>query len=256
MTAAEAYAPPRSLAAKVQRRLTQWRAAHLAHLVFDRPILSVCFDDFPRSAATHGAPILERYSGRGTFYASADLALKDGPCGPGFSADDLARLHRAGHEIGCHTFSHSDCARMRAYDVLVDIARNRDALAQMGHAAPLRTLAYPYGETSPALKAALPPRLGSARGIQPGLNAGRTDLAQLRAYALFGDGLARAHRALERGARANAWVIAFTHDVADAPSPWGTHMEDFRAFIVRARDAGFMLAPVSAALERTIHAAH
>ncbi|HVY86160.1 MAG TPA: polysaccharide deacetylase family protein, partial [Caulobacterales bacterium] len=245
MSAGAAYAPPRTFAAKVNRRLTQWRAAAPAHLAFDRPLLSICFDDFPASAAAHGAAILEHYNGRGTFYAAADLAEKDGPCGAGFSASDLTRLRRAGHEIGCHTFSHKDCASMPAYDALIDIARNRDALKEMGHSQPLTTLAYPYGETSSDLKRALPPRFLGARGIQPGLNVGRVDLAQLRAFALFGAGaMARTHRALRRAAHAKAWMIAFTHDVDDAPSPWGTSIEAFERFVVAARDAGVALVPV------------
>ncbi|MEJ0059740.1 MAG: hypothetical protein WDM79_09285 [Terricaulis sp.] len=50
-----------------------------------------------------------------------------------------------------------------AYDALLDLARNRDALTAMGHEAPLSALAYPYGETSIALKESLPPRYRTAR---------------------------------------------------------------------------------------------
>ena len=42
----------------------------------DKPLISFTFDDFPLSAATAGADILERYGARGTFYASGSL------CGP------------------------------------------------------------------------------------------------------------------------------------------------------------------------------
>lgn len=253
MTALDAYAPPRNPLAKVTRRLTQWRAVRPVTLTFDRPILSVSFDDFPASAATDGARVLEAYRGRGTFYASAALADQEGPSGHGFAPDDLKRLAANGHEIGCHTYTHRDCARLSAYDALLDLARNRDALADMGHKAPLRALAYPYGETTIALKQALPPRYASARGILPGLNVGRVDLAQLRALPLFGaGGFARAYQALERAAHEKAWLIVFTHDVSATPSPWGTHAAELGDFLAAARAADFALLPVSEALDKAL----
>jgi peptidoglycan/xylan/chitin deacetylase (PgdA/CDA1 family) len=245
-----AYAPPRDVVSKVQRRLTQWRAARPANLRFDAPTLSVCFDDFPVSAAILGAHVLEIHGARGTFYAAAGLAEQDGPCGVNFAAADAKRLMQAGHEIGCHTFGHDDCARRDAYDTLKDIAANRDALAAMGCAAPT-TLAYPYGETSNALKDSLPPRLMCARGILPGLNVGHADLAQLHAYPLYGEGgLARVADALKVAAKRKAWLIAFTHDVSETPSPFGTHPADLDALLRAAKASGFVIAPVAEALAR------
>jgi peptidoglycan/xylan/chitin deacetylase (PgdA/CDA1 family) len=247
------YSPPRDLASKVRRRMTQWRAGRPAVLRFDTPLLSICFDDFPVSAAREGAHILESHGARGTFYAAGGMAGTDGPCGVNFSAQDLQRLAAAGHEIGCHTFSHADCAREDVFDVLHDVARNRDALAAIGHTRAARTLAYPYGETQPRLKDALPPRFFCARGVLPGLNHGRADLAQLRAHALFGDAaMAGAHAALKSAARRKAWMIAFTHDIAADPSPWGTTGRDLDALLRAAHQLGVTVLPVTAALERRL----
>jgi len=219
-------------------------------LRFDEPLLSICFDDFPVSAARTGAAILEAHGAHGTFYAAAGLAEQDGPCGVNFNADDARRLFDAGHELGCHTFAHADCARQDAFTTLQDIARNRDALADMGCGAP-HSLAYPYGETTPELKLTLPPRFGCARGILPGLNVGLCDLAQLRAYALFGPGaIVRAQSAIASAAKRRAWMIAFTHDVSDAPSPWGTRNVDLEALLHAAHKHGVTVVPVAAALAR------
>lgn len=245
-----AYAPPRDLVAKIKRRMTQATHVRPAVLAFDQPALSICFDDFPASAAEHGARVLERHGGRGTFYVAGGLADTDGPCGSHFSKADLARLQAAGHEIGCHTYDHADCAQRDVYDTLSDIARNRDALRAMGMQSEVRALAYPYGETSVDLKAALPPRFTSARGILPGLNVGSVDLAQLRAYPLYGDDLHAAHAALERAVRRKAWMIAFTHDVSATPSPFGVSIAALDRLLSAARAHGVMIAPVSFVLER------
>jgi peptidoglycan/xylan/chitin deacetylase (PgdA/CDA1 family) len=246
-----AYMPARDIASKVRRRLTQWRAAKPARLRFAEPMLSICFDDFPASAAVAGAQTLEQNGARGTFYAAAGLREVDGECGLNFSAADLTRLVAAGHEIGCHTFAHADCAQRKTFDTLRDIAANRDALGAMGYVGAPATLAYPYGETTHQLKSALPPRYKCARGILPGLNIGRVDLMQLRAYPLFGDGaLNRAITTLKRAARRRAWMIVFTHDVGDTPSPWGTRTADLNALLLAARRAGVAVTTVSAALSR------
>lgn len=248
-----AYSPPRDIAAKIKRRMVQANAARPARLKLDQAALSICFDDFPRTAAEHGAPILQRHGGRGTFYAAAALAEQDGPCGINFSADDLVRLSGAGHEIGCHTYAHEDCAQREVYDALIDLARNRDALAGMGFQGQLQSLAYPYGETSAAFKSSLPPRFLSARGVTPGLNGGRVDLTQLRAFPLFGGDLSRAHTALRLAARRKTWMIAYTHDVAETPSPYGVTPDALDRFVAAARQAGMLIAPVSLVLSRALH---
>lgn len=249
---ANAYSPPRDPIAKLQRRLTQARAARPAQLRFDQPILSITFDDFPVSAGEAGAEVLEAHGARGTYYASANLAESDGPCGRNFAAADLIRLAQAGHEIGCHSFDHDDCAKRPVFEVLQDLARNRDAFTKMGLNQPASALAYPYGETTLALKQNLPPRISSARGVLPGLNAGAADLAQLRAYAMFGRPFGAMRAALKRAAKRKAWVIGFTHDISDAPSPWGTRTGDLDALLRTARELGFVVLPVSAALERRL----
>jgi peptidoglycan/xylan/chitin deacetylase (PgdA/CDA1 family) len=248
-----AYSPPRDALSKVRRRLTQWRAARPASLKFDTPLLSIAFDDFPVSAAETGARILEAHGARGTYYAAAAMAETDGPCGRNFSARDLARLDSAGHEIGCHTFDHADCAVRAPFETLQSLAANRDALAAMGARGNARSLAYPYGETTFALKQSLPPRFGCARGVLPGLNLGSSDLAQLRAHALFGEAwTARLRTAMKTAAKRKAWLIGFTHDVADAPSPWGTRAQDLDALLGFAHELGFAVVPVSSALERRL----
>ena len=250
MTAA--YAPSRDLVSKVRRRMTQNYAARPATLAFAQPVLSITFDDFPSSAAHAGAQILERHGARGTYYAASGMANVEGPCGLGFNEADIKRLVASGHEIGCHTSSHADCAKQDLFATLEDLARNRDALLAMGASSP-STHAYPYGETNGQMKDNLPPRFMSARGILPGLNVGAVDLNQLRAYPLFGaGGMDRVLRALKLGAKRKAWVIGFTHDVADAPSPWGTHADELELVLREAHTLGYVVLPVTAALQRRL----
>jgi len=242
----DAYAPPRHIGARIGRRVTQWRAARPADLISTRPLLSIAFDDFPASAARVGAPLLAELGVRGSFYASAGLAEQDGPCGMNFSRGDLLAVSEAGHEIGCHGFAHADAARLPVRDALLDLAKNADAIAEMGHKAPLRTLAYPYGETRFGLKQALPMRFIAARGVLKGVNAGRVDRAQLRACTYYGpDAFDSVRELLVEAARTNGWLIAFTHDVGHWPSKFGTTPKALTALVRAAGALGFDIAPVA-----------
>ena len=199
-----------------------------------------------------GARVLERHGARGTYYTSSGMAGIAGPCGMGYTQADIARLVASGHEIGCHTSTHADCAQQDIFATLEDLARNRDALMSMGAPAP-RTHAYPYGETKTSMKDNMPPRFTSARGILPGLNVGAADLAQLRAYPLFGaGGMQRVLSALKLGAKRKAWIISFTHDISDTPSDWGTSADDLDLVLREARQLGYEVLPVTAALERRL----
>lgn len=249
------YAPPRHIAAKVRRRLTQRTFARPAWVQLKRPILSVCFDDFPRSAVTLGASALERVGARGTFYACAGLMGEQSPSGELFTAADLRRLIDAGHEIGCHTFEHTDCARTPIDDVLSSCGRNAIELALLGVKQPVRSIAYPFGEASVKLKHELPEDFTTARGIMPGLNRGQVDLAQLRAYPLYGWAscepiLAALRKAKETG----AWMIVFTHDVAAEPSCYGAPTGALGAMLRKAKELKFDILPVGETADRILAA--
>lgn len=253
MNAAVAYAPPRDVVSKVRRRVTQWSAARPVNLAFERPLPSICFDDFPVSAAVNGARILEEHGVRGTFYAAVGLVGSIGPCGRNFAPTDARFLARRGHEIGNHTYAHADCARTATNDAVSDIDTNGQTLLGLGCHGPIETLAYPYGETTGALKRQLADRFACARGVLPGLNVGRTDLMQLRAYPLFGRGaIKRVHAALARAVEQKAWVIAFTHDVTESPSRWGTRASDLEALLQAAETLGVTVTPVREALAERI----
>lgn len=248
------YQPSRSLAAKLTRRITQWRAAKPAWAAAGQPTLSITFDDFPESAASVGAAILERHGVRGTFYACGGFHDQPTPFGPGFRRAQLDALAAAGHEVGCHTFSHLDCAQAPAQAVAAECAKNADALAALG-VERCGSFAFPYGEATFAAKRALAQTFETGRGILPGVNLGRVDAMQLRSVPLFGEA-ADSHCAPWLGltARSGGWLIVFTHDVAAAPSPWGVTPDALERLVGAAKSAGFAIETVADAARRRLKA--
>jgi peptidoglycan/xylan/chitin deacetylase (PgdA/CDA1 family) len=248
---APAYEPSRDLPAQVARRLVRLSAARPANLSFHKPVVSFTFDDFPRSAVSIGARLLEHAGVRGTFYASAGLVDTFTHHGAMFAREDLERLRAAGHEIGCHTSGHIDAARAPTRLTLDDIGKNTRALRDLGVTQSPRSFAYPYGETTSALKAALPKRFTTARGIGRGVNVGPTDLVQLRANPMLGeDSLARGQALLREAVRRKGWVIFYGHDVGVRPSRWGTETLVLERLIGAALALEMDILPVNAVAAR------
>ena len=86
-----------------------------------RAIVSFTFDDFPRSAVANGAGLLEDHGARGTFYMTGSYCGRVIDGIPQYGTEDLAALAAAGHEIGCHTFTHPRMSALSATALNADL---------------------------------------------------------------------------------------------------------------------------------------
>ena len=212
-----------ALRARVSNRLARHFGAVPFRLQNKTPMVSFTFDDPPKSSATDGAPMLDEYKARGTFYISGGLVDQLSDHWMGINADEIVRLHRAGHEIACHTFSHVRTPDLNAAALAAEIEKNRRYLLALDPSIEIRNFAYPYGLGSVSHKRRLKQTFRSSRGIIPGANSGIVDLHFLNSTPLINrhidtDGIDRAY---DEAIATNGWVIFYSHDVAASPSPYG-----------------------------------
>ena len=214
-------------------------------LALTRGIISFSFDDFPASAWRRGGAVLEAHGVRGTYYVSMGLEGRPWHGGEGFSRDDVAALVASGHELGCHTFSHQPCWRLSAAELDEDLDRNaRSSRFALGEKR-FVTFAYPYGLASAAAKRLVATRFAAVRHIRKGLNAGTVDMAELRANEISADTPAQAlNRLIDRCRDRNGWLLLFTHDISETPSPWGCTPALFAELVERAVASGCSVLPV------------
>lgn len=246
------YIPSGGLSGKLARLSARIRARRPITAEIDRPMVSVTFDDFPRSAAETAAPELERRGWRATWYAACGFEGTENHLGALFTGEDIKRLTAAGHEIGCHTYAHGDAARMEPAALLADCARNRTQLAGMGVSGPLHSFAFPYGEASAPAKTALSGEYRALRGVWPGINRRGDDLNLLKAVGLDG-GEAGLDAALSRIAELGeqpGWLIFYGHDVRRTPSEWGCTPDHFKTVCEAIEASGADMLTVGAALDR------
>jgi len=213
-------------------------------------MISFSFDDAPASATQTGARILEERGMRGSYYIAAALAGTDAPTGRMADRDDVARLAEAGHEIGCHTYTHLDCGQACVASAVEDVALNAQTLAAWGLPQPT-TFAYPYGDVAPATKKVLAGRFSLLRALHPGLVTAGTDLNQAPSVPV--DAASDEVNALawiNRAAGRKAWLIFCLHDVAQRPSEWGCTPHTLALLADAALTAGFEAVTVAEGARR------
>jgi peptidoglycan/xylan/chitin deacetylase (PgdA/CDA1 family) len=215
-----------------------------------RPIASFSFDDFPHSAWTVGGPILARYGAPATYYASGRFcgAHEDGL--EYYRAEDLRAVAAAGHEIGCHSFSHRCAPAIGPRAFAEDLDRNHAFLTSvLGDYAP-ETFAYPEGEACPRTKALASRRFPVNRGVHAGVNGPLVDMGQLLAVPLESRNWTAdmVERHVETARRTRGWIIFFSHDVSDAPSSYGATPAMLEHALATVRAAGIDMLTVRDAM--------
>lgn len=214
--------------------------------------VSFCFDDFPKSAATVAAPMLEQRGWRATWYVAGGFQGTTEPqYGEMFDDADLFRLRSTGHDFGCHTYDHIDCSEASAEEIEEQCRRNMEFLAERG-ITDVASFAYPFGAVSLASKKHFSLADFALRGVKPGLNRGDVDLNLLKACGLQKEtgGTERALSDLEALKDSDGWLIIFTHDVRNNPSPWGVTPVDYKDLLDAVDASGAAVLTVGDMVER------
>jgi peptidoglycan/xylan/chitin deacetylase (PgdA/CDA1 family) len=239
---------------RLNRFLSRHTPVKAARLAGDRPIASVTFDDFPKSAWVRGGPILARYNIRATYYTAGCYCGRSVDGIVYYDAEDLRALARAGHEIACHGFGHQPTPSLTDQELEVDAARNAAFLEPFLNGGKADSYAFPYGLASPRTKRFYAPRFTNLRGVHPGSNSGRADLALLKAVSIelrCWDSEAIS-RAIAKARQDRAWVIFYTHDISEDPSPFGSTPGMLSKLLHRLVEAGIEILPMREAVKAVI----
>jgi peptidoglycan/xylan/chitin deacetylase (PgdA/CDA1 family) len=213
-------------------------------------MISFSFDDVTASALNIGAKLLEQRGLRGSYYIAAGLIGQTGHMGEYATDAQVAAAARAGHDIGCHTYSHLDCGQASSASVGEDIDRNRQALARLGVSAP-STFAYPYGDVSASGKREAGRRFALSRALHHGIVQRGTDLNQAPAVGVEGDdGEEIALRWMQRAHAERGWLILFTHGLETKPNEFSASIDGFTRLIDGAIASGFDIVTVAEGAKR------
>ena len=252
---------PNMMIPSVRALRSKWNRVTAEHLFrrsiaieLTKPVVSFTFDDFPHSAATAGAAILESYGAAATYYVSLGLAGVQEAAGLMFAREDVERILANGHELGCHTFHHLDAGDSETEAFVDSVIANQRRLQERFPKVRFRTFSYPKSAPHPGIKKRMGARFESCRGGGQTFNDGVADLSMLKSYFLEqarGD-YASVARLIEENRQRAGWLIFSTHDVDDSPSPYGCTPEFLDSAVKAARQSGAAILPVSTALDQIV----
>ena len=225
---------------RVNNVITRHMPVKTARARAPRPIASISFDDFPKSAWTVAGPILARFNAHATYYTAGGFCGRTVDGVEFYDEADLRAIAAAGHEIACHGFGHQRTTQLSSETLATDAARNRAFLETFlgGHAP--ASYAFPFGAVSPRTKRFFAPRFTNARGVHPGVNHGAVDLAQLRAVSMERRcwNPQWIETAIRRAKARDGWLAFYTHDVSESPGPYGSTPAMLTHVLERLREEG------------------
>lgn len=241
--------------ARLQAHLMRRFASKNLYVTSDRAVISFTFDDVPYSTLHYGAAILEKYGLRGTFYISGGLVGTSDNNRQIISQSGVRELAARGHEIGCHTFSHADVSNLNKRDLQNEIDRNavflNETLAETGKKTAVKlNFAYPYNAVSLTAKRLLSRNYRSCRAGENLINRGPTcmemlfgmEIGKSEAYSL------QLTRQIDAVRAQPGWLIFFTHDISEKPTPYGCTPETFEALVKHSVQSGSVILTVNEAL--------
>ncbi|QYC11182.1 polysaccharide deacetylase family protein [Brevundimonas nasdae] len=214
-----------------------------------RGVLSLSFDDIPASAWTEAGPILAEHGVLATYYVCGGLAGGRNMALPQFEVEHLQDLYEAGHEVGCHTYEHVSTLTLSPVELDASLARNAAWVAERLDGYEMQTFAYPFGDCARTAKPVIDSRFLCGRGVRDGVNVKTADRNLLQAVGLESRRLPGydLEKLVEETAASKGWLIAYGHDVSDAPTPYGCRPEDLNRLIRLAKAADLDIQPVAAA---------
>lgn len=247
----------RKILREVKTRYLQAFANKRIPVSMERPIISITFDDVPRSAMTNGVPMLERFNIKATFYVSMGLATsssdemgksEDGQ-GPFLKPEDILELNRCGHDISCHTYSHYMLKEGTAESMVLDAKKNVKEICQLLNIASIDHFSYPFGQINFKAKRLLGKNYKTMRSSQPGINKASTDLYLLKAISLYSDTFDKEsiNRTIEETERSRGWLIFYTHGVTERPDAYSCTPDQFEWLLKRCKSSKTDILPVSKA---------
>ncbi|MET1087435.1 MAG: polysaccharide deacetylase family protein [Arthrobacter sp.] len=225
-------------------------------LRWDRPMVSITFDDGWQSVHDRALPLLNKYGFRSTQYVNASSIET-----PGFmTAEEVQQLHAAGHEIAAHSYEHVDLTSISPDRLDEELRKCKEALADAG--LDTADLAFPFGRSDPQVDWYASKYFDTMRGTDEGINT-RQNLKPhdlLVFYVTDETKPENLAEALAETSRVNGWLILVYHQIAP-PESAGTQenttpeersisSDDLAAQLELVKQSGIEVQPVAQAFER------
>jgi peptidoglycan/xylan/chitin deacetylase (PgdA/CDA1 family) len=183
---------------------------------FNRPLVTLTFDDGWQSTFTNGIPLLQKYG-----FTSTQFIITDEVNEPDYdTVANLNAMAAEGNEIASHTVTHDDMTQETSSQLKTELSNSKTQLQKWLPGVPITDFAYPFGLYNATDQTATAEYYTAARGVEPGLNSkdefNRYDLKVENVFTTTT--AAQVADWVKQAQATNTWLIIVYHSVSATPT--------------------------------------
>jgi peptidoglycan/xylan/chitin deacetylase (PgdA/CDA1 family) len=214
---------------------------------FNRPLVTLTFDDGWATHYTNGLPILNKYGLNGTFYLVSGSMNTPGS----MTTAQISALQSAGNQLASHTVTHPDLTTLSAAALDNELSSSQSTLkSNFGGA--FSDFASPYGAYNNATISAISKYYRSHRTVDTGYNGKTdTDMYRLRVQNIANTTTpAEVQGWINEAIRTNTWLIIVYHQIDSAPTAgeYSVTPANFDAQLAGLKNSGVTVATMTQAI--------
>jgi len=192
---------------------------------FNRPLVSLTFDDGHEDNVASVLPTLTNYNFKSTqCYATEYIE------GISSAVANVIAFKNAGHEICSHTVTHPYLTQLPSQRVTYELTHSKQVLENI-IGAPVRNFASPYGDYNQSVNNLIMPLYRSHRTVDEGYNSkDNFNIYRVRVQNMKSSTtLAEYQSWLDHAKATNTWLVLVYHRIADDPGEYDNTKADFVA---------------------------
>lgn len=190
---------------------------------FNRPLLTLTFDDGHEDNVTTALPLLNQYGFKTTqCYTTQHVEGKPQ------EIQNVLAFFNSGHEICSHTISHPFLTSLTQTQLNNELKHSKQVLESI-IGKPVLNFASPYGDYNASVNTAIAKYYQSHRTVDEGYNSkDNFDPMRLRVQNILSSTSASEVQAwIEQAKATNTWLILVYHRVANDPGPFDAYKSTF-----------------------------
>lgn len=242
---------------------------------FNRPLVSITFDDGTGDIWNNAMPLLDAKGYRTTQYLVGSFIGTDGF----MDVNNIVELNNAGHELASHSWTHRSLVSLTSTELSYETYAAQAKLRFMFPSCYLQNtygtekcfsqFAYPFGDVNQTVLNQIKRSYRSARGTNDGLNTrniltgSSSSMSMQPKYRLHaqmvlnpsagGGGIDELNRWLSDAKASKTWLILVYHRVKSEPDAYGLTPEEFSAHLDAIESSGLCVTPEHQALNEVEH---
>ena len=214
---------------------------------FNRPLLTLTFDDGHEDNADNALPLLNQYGFKTTQCFATTFIEGQGQQ----VKNDILSFFNSGHEICSHSVTHPMMTTLNSTQLEYEVQHSKQFLESIVGAGNIKNFATPYGDYNATVNNAIDNYYGSHRTVDEGFNSkDNFDKYRLRVQNIFSTTTAaEVTNWIEQAKADKTWLVLVYHRIANDPGTYDSYINVFQQHLQAIQATGITVQTWQAALD-------